>query len=270
MKKILFLGAASERDPKFEDVYDKSLLNSKGIDVTDPVVIESCHGCPDIMTEYSNQMQSLVEKGHRVVSVLEGGLYFALPSIQATQTTYPIISCGLDKIAYQGIYVPSGNSAIAGVSVERKTKDGYETKQRKKAIDIAEKILNLDEDTVRVYSQNERIKKMLDDFKIETSRDSNLVLSHYHYPPPADNNQIQVWSFKHGGDYFLSTIEQLNSYMESAPNTVQVRGDKNLVTFAAKILSLQRPDIREKIKEVGRKKRETYEKRDLIKELVGD
>ena len=58
--------------------------------------------------------------------------------------------------------------------------------------------------------------------------------------------------------------------MESAPNTVQVRGDKNLVTFAAKILSLQRPDIREKIKEVGRKKRETYEKRDLISEFGDD
>ena len=96
MEKILFLGKASKVDKGFQDLKIgdlsyKDYMEERGITVLEDV-IESCHGCPDLMTKYSQHLQSLVEEGHKVVGVLEGGLYFALPSIQAVQTTFPIFS----------------------------------------------------------------------------------------------------------------------------------------------------------------------------------
>ena len=124
MKKILFLVQASKADPGFEDVpidgkSYKEYLQEKGITLLDSV-IESCHGCPDLVADYSKQLQGLAEEGHRIVEVAQGGLYFALPSIQATQVTFPIISVPLDFVAYQGFLLPSGHAAIATVGVERK------------------------------------------------------------------------------------------------------------------------------------------------------
>src|SRR3989344_8242555 len=124
MEKILFLVQASEKDVGFEDVtiagnQYKEYLKSQGITLLGPV-IESCHGCPDLVARYSKDLQKLVEEGHRVAAVMQGGLYFALPSIQATQTTFPIISAPLDMVAYQGFITPSGHAAIASVGVEDK------------------------------------------------------------------------------------------------------------------------------------------------------
>lgn len=128
-KKILFLGQGSASDPGFESVEIegqpyKDFMQEKGITVI-PEVIESCHGCYDLMTKYSKDLQTLTEK-NRVVAVLQGGLLFGLPSIQATQTTFPIISVPTDSVAYTSFMVPSGHAAIATVGVEKKTKASKE------------------------------------------------------------------------------------------------------------------------------------------------
>ena len=54
----------------------RTYMSEKGIIVIDPMIIESCHGCFDLMTEYSKQMESLAKEGHKVVNLSQGGLLF--------------------------------------------------------------------------------------------------------------------------------------------------------------------------------------------------
>ena len=275
MEKILFLGAGSKSDPGFDGIYSKSYMKQMGIAVTEPTVIESCHGCPDLMIKYGEQMQSLVEKGKKVVGVLQGGLYFALPSIQATKTTYPIISVPMDKVAYQGFMVPSGAAVIGTVGVERKSDspsrtDELTTFQRDRAIKMAEHILNLNNDTVAVRGdgKTDRLKKELNKFDIEISDESDLILTLGSKPLFSEESSlIQIWSDTNNDCNSLGHITRAEENLAYTPNTLQVRGDKNLAIYAAKILSLQRPKIRDKLKELVVKKRQSYEERDLLKEL---
>jgi len=273
MKKVIFLGAGSEKDPGYEGCYDKKGLAEKGITVIEPMVIESCHGCPDLMTKYSGQMQSLVEKGDRVVGVLQGGLLFGLPSIQATQVTYPIISCPLDLVAYTAFITPPGHAAIATVGIDRKKDEKYETNQRQKAIMLAEKMLNLESQTIALIGDGdlEKIAKELDNLGIRTHDSSALVLTYGHMPQPAGSDCIQLWA--HCAENLMSGtyLERAEAVINMDPDSVnaaQVRAS-NLAIYAAKILSLQNPELREKIKGIAKKKRAGYPDRDLLAELGG-
>ena len=49
--------------------------------------------------------------------------------------------------------------------------------------------------------------------------------------------------------------------------TAQVRGVGNLAIYAAKILSLQIPELREKIHEIAVKKRDSYQERQILAEI---
>lgn len=49
--------------------------------------------------------------------------------------------------------------------------------------------------------------------------------------------------------------------------TGQVRGLQNLAIYAAKVISLQKPELRGKIIEIGAKKRASYIERDILKEI---
>lgn len=294
MEKILFLGAGSENDPGFEDVQiDKKpfreYMGGKGITVTDPHVIESCHRCPDIMQDYSEQLQALVEEGHRVVGVLQGGLFFALPSIQAAQTTFPIISCPLDTTAYQAFMVPSGHAAIASVGIETRKKDGtYFTSQRKKALRLAERILNLTEDRVTISYDDDsggEVGTEIDKYNINRgigiiNNGVSLLHSTEGLKKADEAAHILLWADddKNPRPYLPADIREHvtreeiglrefvnNDYNGSpefrnsqAKNTLQVRGVKNLAVFATKILSLQRPDIRSRLKKIAEDKRERY------------
>lgn len=276
MRKILFLGSGSANDPGFEGVEINgqpfgSYMNEKGITVLDRVV-ESCHGCPDLLANYSRQMQSLVDAGDKVVACLQGGLYFALPSIQATQTTYPIISCPTDNVAFQGIMVPSGHAVIAGVGVER---DG-ETTQREKALTLAARILTLENDKVNIIG--DQSGKLLDELaKYEIggnlTQEPGLALAYTtdlrQVHPPKNTLLIKANPDEDVNNWDYLMLGELRHHAPEFNRvpTAEVRGSKNLALFAAKILSLQRPDIREKIKAIETKKRSSYEERDLLKEL---
>lgn len=275
MKKILFLGAGSEKDPGFEGLYDAEDMKQKGIDVIG-TVIESCHGCFDLMSKYSKEMQDLVEQGNRVVGVLQGGLYFALPSIQTTQTTFPIISCPLDIVAYQAFVLPSGHAAIGTVAVESSQKGPhgkpiYETMQRQNALRIAKWILNSDDDSVRLWGDGnlEKLANELDILGIKVSDRSGLSLT-YGISPDGEigSDAIQVWADSKErltGEYFDRTQQRLSM----RPLTIQVKGYQNLAIYAAKILSLANPSLREKIEKIKTDKRNGYETRDLRQELGG-
>lgn len=271
MKKILFLGAGSKSDPPFESSHYIEYLEDCGITITRPTVIESCHGCPDLMTKYSRQMQDLTDKGNRVVGVLAGGLCFALPNIQSTQVTYPIISCPLDFVSYQSFMTPSGNATMATVGIEGKTSnDEYENSQRINALDVAEKILNLEEDTVTIRGfKSKGLIKRLDDFGIGTSDYGKLVLAYSDEPFRIEKDRFQIWADPLLNAYKADTIVKSERILSQADSTVQVRSDQDLAIYAAKILSLRNPGIKRKITAMGLEKRKSYEERDLIAELGG-
>ncbi len=281
-EKILFLGQGSEKDPGFRDVFVEGLpykgfMKERGIRVLEGYV-ESCHGCYDLMSKYSMQLQSLVENGNRVVAVLQGGLLFGLPSIQATQTTFPIISCPLDYVAYTAFMVPSGHAAIATVGVD----GGRIDQQKAKALSLAERILNLENMAVNVFTNNDESEEKLR---------SKL-------------NDLRVWNYKGGGEGALSLVYGVDEmrripqnsfairsdsdenvhdweYLRKAEHrhhlgdwnevpAMQVRGLDNLAIFAAKIISLQRAEIiLPLLKEIARIKRESYPKMSVSHELQG-
>jgi phosphoribosylcarboxyaminoimidazole (NCAIR) mutase len=270
MKKILFLGAGSKNDPSFENVPRIKYMERHGITITKPMVIESCHGCPDLMTRYSRQMQDLIDEGNRVVGVLEGGLYFGLPSIQATEVTFPIISCPLDFVSYQAFMVPSGNATIATVGIERKlVKDEYKDVQRGKALHVAEKILNLEEDTVDVCTEEDStdLAKRLKQFGIGISGKSKLVLTSSTKPLDVEGDYVQIWSNPILSASGVDIIKDSEEMLSKAYSTLQVRSEQDLAIYAAKILSLRRPDIKEKITGMRLEKRKSYEERNLTQEL---
>ncbi len=268
MAKILMVGAGSKVDPGYDIKINgtpfREYMSERGITVLDPV-IESCHGCPDLMEKYSRQLQKRVKSGDRVVSVLQGGLLFALPSLQATQVTYPIISVPLDMVSYTAFMVPSGHAAIAGVGIDRKIEGIYETRQREKALKIGANILNFEGDGVALRGSGylKKVEEQLAKFNIPISDDSNLVLNYDSSPleEGINNGEICLWASAHEdlmqGRYFNDVEKMINN----STNTIQVMGDKNLVIYAAKILSLNRPDLRKTLIDMKKAKRKSYGKK---------
>jgi phosphoribosylcarboxyaminoimidazole (NCAIR) mutase len=279
IEKYLFLGSGSDKDPGFDDVSIegvpyKEFMKSKGITVIDKV-IESCHGCYDIMDSYSQQMQFLANNGARVVAVLQGGLLFGLPSIQATQTTFPILSHPLDLVAYSAFMVPSGHAVIASVGVDDEKKA-----ERAKALTLAERILNLENPSVNIIANVENIEKIIEKnnlFGIASNIYSSIssdALSLV-YGKTEEMRKIPKESFVVRADSdeklkdwnYLKTAEERHHIEDwNKVPSMQVRGLENLAIFAAKIISLQKPELIANIKEIGRKKLITYKQRDLLVE----
>ena len=292
VNKFLFIGSGSPSDPGFDDVrleyHDGSKLDripyrefmkARGITVVDKI-IESCHGCYDLMSSYSHQMETLHESPDtRVVVVLQGGLLFGLPSIQATQTSFPIISCPTDFIAYSAFMVPSGHAVVAGVGVEKK---GAQT-QREKALLLAERILNLDHTQVNAVADLKTSSKLVEKLKSYGLRSVNGFGEGYISPGmclvyggPDELKGVPEGCFAIRAD----SDEDVNSwaYMGLAEDrhnlaqynrvpTAQVRGMDNLAIFAAKVISCQDKTLIGKIRGIGEKKRASYAERNLLKEL---
>lgn len=284
--KLLFLGAGSKEDSSFdkslEEVFGDNPIDAAfrdfGIHIVTPTVIESCHGCEDLMKAYSAQIQQLNKWGIKVVSLLEGGLLFGLPSIQATQITSPIISCPLDMIAYTAFMVPKGHAAIAGVGIERKIEGSkeYQNIQRTRAIINAQKMLNFSGTSVELYSAgsrdvNEKILKSLKELNIRIGvPSSRLRLTYSPTPLEVDERDIQIWADSSQDLMSGAYLDKAEAILAKSPNTIQVRGPENLVIYAAKILSLTNPALRAEIKKMADDKRATYDKepRDIIWEMI--
>jgi phosphoribosylcarboxyaminoimidazole (NCAIR) mutase len=263
MNKVLFLASASEKDPGFEGTKVngqdyRDYFKSIGVYVVEQV-IESCHGCPDIMDGYSQQLEQLVDEGKQVVSILQGGLYFALPSLQATQTTIPIISVPTDLVAYQAFMVPSGHAAIATVGVER---EGEYT-QRNRAFRAAAYIL-YDPTGVSMYGEDKKCENKLQNLGIVPQEDKELsvkLTSQFNHRLIESNGLCIRTDFDEDmNDWaYLARAEgrHHDPVYQTIPN-LQVRGSENMAIFAAKIMGQYNPDIRKKVQELGPKKRDTY------------
>jgi phosphoribosylcarboxyaminoimidazole (NCAIR) mutase len=280
-KKILFLGAGSKNDPGFVGVTIEGspymdYMKDKGITVID-TVLESCHGCPDRMKGYSADLQKMVEEGHRVVAVMQGGVYFALPSIQGKDLTFPVISVPLDFVAYQGFILPSGHAVIAGTCVEHYS-DSHDVNkfyERRRALKMADKILNFEGNTVAVSGGEAnhstlKLEETLKKYNIEISEDSDLLLTLSSSPKIIADNQIQIWADTELDSENVETIKKSHGRLIHQFNTIQVHGAKNLAIYAMKILSLQKPELRGTIKKIAEKKLDDYgPERDLRKEVFG-
>ncbi len=275
------VGAGSTKDPGYDikigETPFREYMTERGIHVIDPIVIESCHGCPDLMGQYSRQLQERVEGGDRVVSVLQGGLLFGLPSLQATQVTFPIISVPLDMVSYTAFMVPSGHAAIAGVGIERKRGDVYETAQRERALKAAANMLNFEGDSVTLVGNGdlEKVATELGNFGIPVSDNCDLILN-FDFGFDWENrakyqDKICLWADSKedlmSGVYF----DRAQARIHTSEDTLQVKGYKNLVIYAAKILSLNRPDLRKMLIDLKKAKRDSYGEngRDLEAELKG-
>jgi len=289
MKKTLFLGSGSAKDPGFDSIQIqnqpyKEYMKKQGINVIDRV-IESCHGCPTRMKKYSAEMQSLTTQGHRVVAVLEGGLYFALPSLQATQTTFPIISVPMDFPSYQAHILPPGHATIASVGVnplraDKSTYSNAQDEQKVKALTLAERVLNLENPTVNLLLQYEQHDKKLR----SALQDLGIEFEEGDYRPEAmsvaygnPTTLFDQGSFLIRADPDLNPkdwdpiIDAEKKHHEPGFNqipTAETYHPKNLAIFAAKVLSLQRPKLRETLREIALKKVDSYPpERDLVQEV---
>lgn len=282
-KKFLFLCSGSPRDPGFEDVKIDGLLvreylGKKDVTVIDKLVM-SCDGCHDLMSYYAGQAQSYADAGNRVVCVAQGGLRFGLPGIFATQVTFPVISIPTDFVAYTGIMVPPGPAAVMGVGVERKG----EYYQRARALKLAERILNLENPKIGVIedrSEGFKLTKELEKYGLDTTGISGwggLKLAYNERPgiPNADchpllndillradsDSDVSDWNY-------LKRAEE--RHHQTRPDVVmaQVHRLDNLALVALRVMSLQKPELMDKIKKVAKDKRDSYEERNLCIEIT--
>lgn len=280
MEKVLILGQGSKNDPGFTNIQvngqlTSNYMESKGVRVIDNLV-ESCHGCLELMTHYSKQIQNFVDRGNRVVEVLEGGRLFGLPSIQATQTTIPIISVPMDIPSYHAFMVPSGHAVVAGVGIDKS--DNY---QKKKALTLAERILNLNKQGVNIISNSDGEGRMIKELESIGITDINIKLDSFDGLTLLYGNNIRnvprngffIWADSNenlkDSDYLRFTENKHHDLSYNKAPSAQVSGIRNLPIYAAKIMSLQNSSIREKIEKIGIDKGSTYTKRDLVLELRG-
>ncbi|MFH1358313.1 MAG: hypothetical protein ABIH37_00320 [archaeon] len=288
MDKILFLGSGSKNDPGFEGIQIEGVdfkdhMRASGIGVIDDVVMSS-HGCPKRAEVYFKAMQQVAEKDYRVVALLEGGLEFVLPGLGATQTTFPIFSVPMDNNSYQAFMLPSGHAAIATVGLNSlRGRDSYlngNDEQKINVLTLAQRILNLDVPGVNILEQNPindaKLRKILDEFGVTINEgyDPNAMSLAY----GNDTKPLNTGSFLLRADPNLRPDDwesvryaqiKHNSKRYTQIPAAEVFGTKNLAIMATKILSNQKPELRETIREIGRKKLESYgvEERNLVEEV---
>jgi phosphoribosylcarboxyaminoimidazole (NCAIR) mutase len=183
--------------------------------------------------------------------------------MQATQVTFPIISCPLDYVAFQAFIVPPGNAAIATVGIEKQIphKKEYVHSQREKALLMAEKMLNLEGAGVelsvgaRFAEEAKKIEGELQKLGIRTGSSQLRLIYDYALSGSSREGAINLFA----GSYLPQiTIDGDEARIRHCPDTLQVHGATNLAVYAAKILSLQDSAIREKLKKMAADKRATY------------
>ncbi|MFH1501333.1 MAG: hypothetical protein ABIE22_05315 [archaeon] len=282
MKKILFIGKGSEKDPGFEGVtldriHYKDWMERKGIFVFESEIIQSCHGCPDLMNKYSAELESRAASGDRVVGIFSGGLYLALSSLQATQVTFPIISVPDDLVAYQAFMVPSGHAVVAGVGVDKEeiVSSQSKTNQKEKALMLAYKMLTLEDQEVCIIEDESKgkLEKKLLSLGINYKTGSYPHALHLSYSKSDQTNiypyaqcliradsdaNMNSWTYLRDSEE-RNHWHNLGQVLDSVP-FAQVRGSDNLAIYAAKILSLQNPSLRRTLLEIKDAKRKSYNK----------
>ena len=283
--KLLVQSKGSKKDPAFseqlieiegEKYNFRDYFHDNGVKMLKEELIISSHGNTELDLRIVKEISELAKKGHKIVSLQQGGLYFAKPSLEAANMpTIPVISIPLDGGMWGGIdaflapQVPTGTAAIAGVGVGK-----YDTAAR-----IAKEILTNEFEGVYLFRGTEKLKEKLEYFGIKILGEADeglkegLVLgcmdgSNNHNSKLATLDKIGTISFftpyktknHHEAAYLLTDMRI------SASKSAFVRGEENLAYFAAKIFSAYNPDIKKKLEEEAKEKANSYEERKITLE----
>ena len=263
MTGIVFAGMASPADLSYDDVHieGKSYrdhMAEKGVAVVDGF-IESCHGCPDRMEQFSIDMEKIYAEGNKVALVLTGGLYFALPSLQATQVRFPIISVPTDYVAFQAGILPTGHAVIGTVGVD----------QRSTALHFGERIVSMENQAICNIAQDpdgaleKALAKYDIPFVVNQPEKSLIHLAYTSDPIEGIGNQGILVRGLAGADvcdwqYLIRS--QRSHHEEDAKQlpTVQVYGAKNIAVYAMKILGLSDRRFVDKLNAMATEKASSY------------
>ena len=137
-------------------------------------------------------------------------------------------------------------------------------------------MLSLEDSCVYITedASNGQLVKELAAFGIEVKQGTNPGSLHLSYSEGIEEkvpSGFVVWADSvenlQEGEYF-DDINGVHRNNREYDNVVQVKGVKNLAVYAAKILSLQKPELKEKIKKIEKDKRETYKERNLTREIL--
>ena len=264
-------------DPKFEDlkIGKESLpeyFHKHGIKtLKEGDLVVSCHGNTELSVRAAQEMQKLIESGHRVLSFQWGGKYFAKPSLEAANASaVPVISVplngqfgGLD--AFLAGYIPTGKPVVAGSGVEN-----YAA-----AANVAVDILTSQYEGVHVVHCTDKLRKRLDKFGIKVSDKADLP-SYLNLGCMAVQNElpdaamIQAFDNAVGGGLFAIAKTKkpeaaiaLMNVCSGLKQSLYVGGDENLAFFAARAMSAYNPQLREKLATVAKDKADSYDKRDI-------
>jgi len=293
-EKLLVQSQGSKRDPAYkeqklelegEQVSFHEFFHRQGIETLKDDLVNSCHGNTDLTLNLVSDIRALADEGHRIVSIEQGGLYFAKPSLEAANMpTVPVISVPLGSgiggvAAFLAPYVPPGTAAIAGVSMAN-----YQT-----AATVAAKILNNRYEGVYLSNRSETSKKLeetLEELKVPVLGDCNdsymedsLVLGRVHlkYDPIyteflAMDKRANVVGGKYLGVFApigdsvedSNLIKRLHHHCSQLKTSVMVNRDENLAYFAAKIMAAYNNDIAKQLTIKAGKKAESYDKREIV------
>lgn len=278
MAGIVFAGMASPADPSYDDVSIEGIpyrdhMADNGVAVVDGF-IESCHGCPDRMGQFSADMETVFAEGNKVALVITGGLYFALPSLQATQVRFPVISVPTDYVAFQAGILPTGHAVIGTVGVDPMVRDNDRApasngSQRSTALHFAERIVSMRHQEVCNIARdsNGELEKALAGYDIPFVVDEperSLIHLAYTSDPleKVGNRGILVRGLADADvrDWqYLERAERSHheEHDDQVP-AVQVHGAKNIAVYAMKILGLGNRQFVDKINVIAAEKASSY------------
>lgn len=266
MQKLLVQTRASEKDPpiteqKIEGHPFAEFFRNAGIKVLTEELVASCHGNTDHSLEAAHQMQTLSNKGHKIVSIQTGGLYFARPSLEAVHaTTVPIISVPLGGLdAFLAPNLPAGVASIGGVSP-----GNYNTAGR-----IAKEILTGTFKGVYLWGiQSTRLDEAIKQLKIPVLGRINPTR-----PKSVDEiiigeiNPTELQKFEISTPLGIFSMAVDPNYImratKEAHHSAYVRGPENLAYFAAKILSTENPEVAGTLFAAKENKARTYKKPEI-------
>lgn len=273
-KKLLVLGMGSPSDKKHFDAVE---LDGKTIDEfckekeikvyhhpeSGDYLTTSIHRTTMDAVGYAQDMRNLVKRGHKVVSVLFGGLALALPGVVAAEAcNVPIIGIGSDVDAFFNVYKIPDGTPVGVVEIGNLTK----------GIDIATRFLNFN-DTAAAFVSAGECPNAASAYELV----SNVVKGDIDY----NNDEPPYFGLTIGIAETPEKLVELDSRVElgiigvekkipsdevydalkEINNSVIVGRPKNLGLYAARVIGLNDEDVAAQLIKMREKEAEKYTER---------
>lgn len=248
-------------------------LDEKGIKHLEEPLKLSCHRTLDRVVSYARELENHAQKTDEpIITILFGGLSFALPGIFSSQTsTIPVIgvpayaetaSGGLDSAT--AVYNLPPGTVVGGAPQHSKYKTSLD-----KAVLIAEKMLNIDINYVRLTSmlseETKELKELFDQPLFTTNYFKHEILL-------SDFENNKAFSFldqmlylalrsKNQQAQNLAEFIDTLSALSSTSNTLYFGNPQNATLFLARTLALSSKELKEKLRKYHKQKRAETEKK---------